>query len=296
MPRIPSTYVTAIPIREPGSKSPKAATNTPPGVGRSSCPGLVASVYVAVLLGAGCGIAHEVDAGPVDAGLPDAGDDGGGGADAGVDVAAEVYAFCVRRFELLCAGRMACCDRPDSARSICLPEDFTQSHCRHLSMDPALADSSLLWDSAAAAAHLAELEAGMASCTERDRSWTYARVVTGTLAEGADCTPYRPQRGALGALACAPGLRCELTGTFDAYSGRCTAAGETGDSCVFDEECSDSLRCVAHRQDVAHWGCCEAPRGEGEECRPDYACSSVFCEARTCIEPEPGDTWCLTWA
>lgn len=259
-------------------------------------------VFCSVILVSACGTTHGVDGGEdasadsgraLDAELPP---DASGGPDAsvdgGVDLGPIVRAFCVRRLELLCAGRRDCCESTDAARRSCRNPDQIQTKCAEVAGDPALRGGTLAWNEVEAARYLAELEAAMAVCGPRDRLWSYGEALTGTLDEGEDCTPHRPLLDSLGGYRCRGDLRCELTGTIGDYVGRCARPGELGDSCNHD--CRVGLYCNSGATVVSNpfWGRCEVLQDAGE-CFSDYACSSTFCRVTvSCYDGEASETWC----
>lgn len=259
---------------------------------------------VAWVLLAGCGESHGVDGGDTGATVDAAREDDAGVPedarvveDAGFDLGPVFREFCERSEHLRCAGSADCCGMTDPSRSACSSSAEIEARCAELADDPALRDGTLIWNEVEAARHLREFEAAAATCSVRDRrwswQWSYGRVVTGTLNEGEDCTPSRTWPYSLGFFRCITGLRCELTGSIDDYQGHCAPLGQLGDSCNHD--CAADLYCdlldIAGDPPEPFWGYCE-PVVDGGECYSDLACSSTLCVSFSCYEPTPADTWC----
>ncbi|MBX3269617.1 MAG: hypothetical protein KF729_05120 [Sandaracinaceae bacterium] len=165
-----------------------------------------------------------------------------------------------------------------------------RSGCEELAADPALTDGTLVWLPDEAARTLAELEARRPGCEAIDRAWDYGRVLEGTLEAGADCSPQSRGMYGLGRLRCRPGLRCELTGTIDEFTGRCTDPGDEGDSCNHD--CGPGFFCQWDTVPTPYRGYCEV-QDDAAECFTDFACSTMYCELQSCTPLDPPDTWCF---
>jgi len=250
-----------------------------------------------MVLGIGCAASH----GPADAG-PDATVDGANppsdatppdaAGDAGVTLASTFLEFCIRHQLLLCRGLVACCSlRERGWVGPCTEEGEIRTNCEALAEDPALRDGTLVWRAEEAERRLAELEAALPGCDAIDRRWDDGRVLRGTLGAGADCTPAAPRLGSVGRFRCGEGLRCELRGSHDEYSGTCTSSlGALGDGC--DHDCGPGLFCMYSTHLVPFWGYCEV-QDDTAACHSDFACSSMYCGASVCLPPAPADTWCL---
>ncbi|MBX3269618.1 MAG: hypothetical protein KF729_05125 [Sandaracinaceae bacterium] len=247
------------------------------------------------LLFGACGTSHDRDGG-LDAALEDAAqlNDGGGAPDAqGLDDGGAPHPFiefCVARQHLYCEGVVACCTIPGRMYDGPCDVGTIRSGCETLAADPALTDGTLTWLPDEAARTLAELEARRPGCEAIDRAWDYGRVLEGTLEAGAECTPQSPRMSGLGRLRCRPGLRCELTGTSDDFTGTCAEPGAQGDSCNHD--CGPGLFCQWHTDSTPYRGLCQV-QDEAAECFGDFGCSTMYCELRSCTPIEPADTWCI---
>lgn len=235
-----------------------------------------------------------LDGEPSDADIADASAmDGGvdaGRPDAGVDLTSVFLDFCVRHIALLSEGRERCCPHPGSP----LDPDAARLVCEGLANDAAVTDGTLEWDDAAARARLTDLESGLVSCAQRERRWDYSEVLTGTLGPGEVCTPQRPKNASVGRYRCREGLRCELSGTLDDFTGRCAPPARLGESCLL-YDCEEGLYCRDLRDpDSPNWGRCE-PIIDSGDCGSDLQCASVYCDG-TCRDPTPAESWCAVYA
>lgn len=247
-----------------------------------------------------CGEIHDSDAGdaalvedsgvdPLDGGL-DAGADGGdSGQDAGPNLRSIFLDFCIQTQRLRCQGRVDCCTSIERGGSGECLDSTVRPRCEELAADPALGDGTLTWREDEAARVLADLQAALPVCGAVDRGGSFGDVLEGTLAPGADCTPFKPDLDSLGRFGCQEGLRCALTGTRDDYEGRCTTPGASGDTCNHD--CGSGLYCQYDTEPFPYWGTCEV-RDDAAGCRSDFGCTEYYCESGVCISPAPENTWC----
>ncbi len=215
----------------------------------------------------------------------DAGVDAGP-ADSGVDLTPVFLDFCLRHLSVLVEGSQRCC--PRSGRGFEADADHVRFSCERRLDEPALPDGTLQWDEAAARAYLADLESGLVTCAQRDRRWNYSEVFIGTLGTGEVCTPLRPKNASVGRYRCREGLRCELSGTFDDFIGRCSPPARLGEACLL-YDCEEGLYCRDLRDpDSPNWGRCE-PIIDSGECVSDFQCVD------TCLDPTPAESWCAVY-
>lgn len=195
---------------------------------------------------------------------------------------------------------LACCPSED--------QGYTRSELESMAEDAMatiLPDNLAIWqrsiavfNSTAAAQLLANLQAATEDCEldlRVDSPYLLVEsVITGQLAENADCiTPFDDDDFSV-YYACAPGLQCvnhePLEGEETYVCEPLRAIGEpcsTDDAyytCVAGAYCGDSGECVAAKAD-------------GESCESESECVSGSCmwdtEAATCGEPDAFTLYCL---
>lgn len=257
----------------------------------------------------GCGMSHPPADGAFDGAVPqrdgghpdgghepdDAGPDAASRADARVDggppdLGPAFDRFCREYLTLRMRGQDCC--TLGSARTTALDEDQIDSICTRLSSDSALRDGSLGLNTEAADQRLASLESALDGCAAVERDWSYSNILRGDLAAGEDCTPDGLFFQSLGIYRCRDGLRCEVSGTVDAFVGTCRPPGEEGETCYHD--CAPGLYCAWWLKEDTDpfWGRC-VPRDDA--CMSsDHACSTSFCDdlSGMCVDPDAPETWC----
>jgi len=224
----------------------------------------------------------------------DAGRDSGSepGTDAG-DARPSFLAHCLEATRLFCDASPRCCMRPRRTlvRDACI--ESSSATCEAIAASNELRDGRIVWDRATGADALARAREAAESCAPYQDPRFLG--LTGTVPEGGDCTPPsldRTPEERPAELACAPGLRCQIRGTSEEWTGVCAAPGGEGERCWNPPDCADELYCSYESIFEPTTARCAPKRDTGDPCDSDMACPSGFCVEGICAEPEPGDPWC----
>ncbi len=256
-------------------------------------PGALVAVAAAAAIGCGPGGAgggEPIDAGP------------GGAADAArlvdatppVPDAGPVAAsdLCNQFTTLLCEAEQACCTNA-ATRYATVAECFAAQNPGCLTDLQALAtDPQTGYDPAVARAELDKIAARMATCDVNIGPWFVSQngllgVFRGTVASGGDCSPASASDKAP-VLSCQSPSVCRLMAI--PLSGQCGTPRTQGDSCVTELECEAGLRCEPPE---TFNGECVARLADGAGCSVNGDCTSLICEASSCVARTADRIYCF---
>ena len=197
----------------------------------------------------------------------------------------EAEAICREVVSLQCDGHVRCCDRPGEAygsAAECM--DVLLLLCVQDLSGQAYDDARIAFAAAEYRTALAAVQQAVLACRPLGREvWT--GVLTGTLPDGADCTPSDDGADYSPLLACRPELACALSAEGER---RCAPRGGVGDACA-EGECQRALFCDHSGSEPR----CRDRKRDGASCLSHGECQSGHCAAtERCAPPTASSQYC----
>jgi hypothetical protein len=206
--------------------------------------------------------------------------------------------FCPEYAMEYCRAHFACCDDPAlqyGSMSLCVQR--TTCDCTARRGGAPFADGRLVFAESAADALLDRLrDAASGTCAVLDPSQVELDTAfTGTLAEGADCSPQGDDYSTL--FACGEGLYCYVTdfgSDTTPPAADCRRYRAEGETCDIGMDCAPGHYC-GDGATIDDPGICRPHVAPGAACEFDHECGSDWCDEDlgTCRAIDAQDTYCV---
>jgi len=181
--------------------------------------------------------------------------------------------LCAEVVGLECDAHLRCCDREASrypSRGECV--ELLQTLCAQDLSGSAYVDGRIGFDAVVYRERVSVMRAAAGSCDPGEGE-QWAGIYTGTLGEGADCTPDVDAGDYSPLLACRPGLAC-VVGQ-DGVRRACGPRSPEGQACV-EVDCTGGTYCAEPRSSRSP-PVCRALEHSGTPCDAHGACEGGYC-------------------